>query len=235
MIIASGATVPGRCEATARHMILREAAAPGLCSAGRGAMRRVNDGRRGFSGRHARDLAVPGRRGFAVPVFSRLRVSPVLAFLLAGVILGPCGLGTLADLARRFPMPALQASSWLERILSSLAITDSARIGTMADLGVVFLLFMVGLELSFQRLSRMRRLDTIEWQLVVAATFSMMIVPVLARLGERLARVRKPDTTEAFEPPPRAARARPSSSISGCRWVMSSPPSMPSATSSANC
>ena len=81
--------------------------------------------------------------GIAVPLFHRLRVSPVLGFLIAGVTLGPFGLGHIAS---RFPK------------LSVLAITDTGRLDDIADLGVVFLLFMVGLELSFERLSRLRRL-----------------------------------------------------------------------------
>ncbi len=81
--------------------------------------------------------------GIAVPLFHRLRVSPVLGFLVAGVVLGPFGLGHVAC---RFP------------IVSILAITDTGRLQNIADLGVVFLLFMVGLELSFERLSRLRRL-----------------------------------------------------------------------------
>ena len=81
--------------------------------------------------------------GIAVPLFSRLRVSPVLGFILAGVALGPFGLGHLARV-----VPAL----------SILAIGDARRLDAIAELGVVFLLFMVGLELSFERLSRLRRL-----------------------------------------------------------------------------
>ena len=81
--------------------------------------------------------------GVAVPVFTRLKVSPVLGFLVGGVALGPFGLGAVAAF-----VPAL----------SSLAITETDRIGGLAELGVVFLLFMVGLELSLERLSRLRRL-----------------------------------------------------------------------------
>ncbi|HEX4768091.1 MAG TPA: cation:proton antiporter [Lichenihabitans sp.] len=81
--------------------------------------------------------------GVVVPVFTRLRVSPVLGFLLAGIGLGPFGLGALAHDGP---------------ILAELAITDPARIEGVAEFGVVFLLFMVGLELSFERLSRLRRL-----------------------------------------------------------------------------
>ena len=41
--------------------------------------------------------------GIVVPVFHRLRVSPVLGFLLAGLAIGPYGLARFADL-----LPALQ-------------------------------------------------------------------------------------------------------------------------------
>ncbi len=81
--------------------------------------------------------------GVAVPLFGRLRVSPVLGFLIAGVALGPFGLGHLAR-----AVPALEM----------LAIVDVHRLDGIAELGVVFLLFMVGLELSFERLTRLRRL-----------------------------------------------------------------------------
>jgi CPA2 family monovalent cation:H+ antiporter-2 len=81
--------------------------------------------------------------GLVVPVFHKLRFSPVLGFLFAGVALGPFGFGALA----RF-VPALGA----------LTIGREAHIGTIAEFGVVFLLFMLGLELSFARLSLMRRL-----------------------------------------------------------------------------
>ena len=84
-----------------------------------------------------------GTAGIAVPLFTRLRVSPVLGFLLAGVALGPYGLGTVA---RAVP------------VLAALSIGNSRRLDDIAELGVVFLLFMVGLELSFERLSRLRRL-----------------------------------------------------------------------------
>lgn len=93
--------------------------------------------------------------GVAVPVFSRLRVSPVLGFLLAGILIGPYGLGALAAAARSGESSGAGLAAAL---LSAITITDPRRIGAMAELGVVFLLFMVGLELSFQRLSRMRRL-----------------------------------------------------------------------------
>src|SRR5215469_13856835 len=81
--------------------------------------------------------------GVVAPLFFRLRVSPVLGFLLAGVLLGPYGLGRLAGGAR-----------WL----NALAISNVEAIDHIAAFGVVVLLFTMGLELSFERLRRMRRL-----------------------------------------------------------------------------
>lgn len=81
--------------------------------------------------------------GVVVPVFHRLHVSPVLGFLLAGALLGPFGLGRLA-----------QDYQWL----SLFTISDMAGVSKVADFGLVFLLFMIGLELSWERLARMRLL-----------------------------------------------------------------------------
>ena len=80
--------------------------------------------------------------GVVAPLFFRLRISPVLGYLLAGVALGPYGLGSLD---RRAP--------WL----NALAINVEA-IDKLAAFGVVALLFTMGLELSFERLRLTRRL-----------------------------------------------------------------------------
>jgi len=64
-----------------------------------------------------------------VTVFQRLRSSPILGYLVAGVLIGPDGLGF---------------------------ITDVSSIRALAELGVVFLLFSIGLELSFNRLKVLR-------------------------------------------------------------------------------
>ncbi len=80
--------------------------------------------------------------GVVVPLFRRWKVSPILGFLLAGVVLGPFGLGALA--------PELP---WL----GYLTIDNPAEIAQLAEFGVVFLLFMIGLELSWERLRLMRR------------------------------------------------------------------------------
>lgn len=60
----------------------------------------------------------------------RLRISPVLGYLIGGLILGPSG-------------------------LKLVALEEQVR--AVADLGVVFLLFLIGLELSADRLRALRR------------------------------------------------------------------------------
>jgi monovalent cation:H+ antiporter-2, CPA2 family len=81
--------------------------------------------------------------GIVVPLFKRLRVSPVLGFMAAGVALGPYGLG---GVTQRFP--------WLANV----TVSHPAQIVDTAALGVVFVLFMIGLELSWERLRQMWRL-----------------------------------------------------------------------------
>jgi len=79
--------------------------------------------------------------GVVVPVFHRLRISPVIGFLAAGVAIGPYGL------YRLFP-----PDSWIGVI----TLSEADRVAPLAELGVVFLLFMIGLELSWERLKLMR-------------------------------------------------------------------------------
>jgi CPA2 family monovalent cation:H+ antiporter-2 len=81
--------------------------------------------------------------GVVVPLFSRLKISPVLGFLAAGVLLGPDGLARLAGEA-----------PWL----SWFTIEDRSQIAQLSELGVAFLLFTIGLELSWERLKSMRKL-----------------------------------------------------------------------------
>ncbi|WP_457936709.1 cation:proton antiporter domain-containing protein [Mesorhizobium sp. 10J20-29] len=80
--------------------------------------------------------------GIVIPVLRLARVPAVLGFLLAGVALGPFGIGTLA---KAFPL------------LSYVSIADPAAAEPFAELGVLFLLFLLGLELSFERLWALRR------------------------------------------------------------------------------
>ena len=81
--------------------------------------------------------------GIVVPIFHRLRVSPVLGYLMVGAVIGPYGLGVFAD-----------QLGWL----SYAVIDDLEGVQTLAELGIIFLLFVIGLELSLERLWAMRRL-----------------------------------------------------------------------------
>lgn len=65
-----------------------------------------------------------------VPLFHRMKASPVLGYLAAGALIGPFGLGVVENVHA---------------------------VESLAELGIVFLLFMVGLELSWNRLWQMRR------------------------------------------------------------------------------
>lgn len=88
-------------------------------------------------------LIVLGVAGLAVPLFLRLGVNAVVAFLVMGVLLSPDVMGRLV-----FHVPALE----------SLNIANPENLSHIAELGVVFLLFLIGLELSFERLNTMRRM-----------------------------------------------------------------------------
>jgi monovalent cation:H+ antiporter-2, CPA2 family len=88
-------------------------------------------------------LVVLGTAGILVPILSRLGFSPVLGYLAAGALLGPFGLGSLIQ---SFP------------VLFWFTIGDVKDVAGIAELGIVFLLFLIGLELSLHRLMTMRRL-----------------------------------------------------------------------------
>jgi len=81
--------------------------------------------------------------GIVVPLIHRLRVSPVLGFLIVGIAIGPHGLALF-----------IKDVPWLGYVL----ISDLEGVQALAELGVVFLLFMIGLELSGERLWAMRHL-----------------------------------------------------------------------------
>lgn len=88
-------------------------------------------------------LVVLGAAAVVIPLFHRLRLSPVLGYMLVGLLAGPSGLGALAE---RWPP------------LGLVTITDRARIEPVAELGVVLLMFTIGLEMSWERIRTLRRL-----------------------------------------------------------------------------
>jgi len=80
--------------------------------------------------------------GILIPLLQRFRINQILGFLAVGVLVGPNGIGLWVD---RWP--------WLE----NLTFSRLQGVQSLADLGVIFLMFLIGLELSAQRLISMRR------------------------------------------------------------------------------
>ena len=80
--------------------------------------------------------------GILIPTLQRLRINQVVGFLAAGTLVGPFGLGLLAG-----ELP------WL----AFLTFPRGEGIEMLAEVGVLFLMFMIGLELSAARLWAMRR------------------------------------------------------------------------------
>ncbi|WP_257548424.1 cation:proton antiporter [Sphingopyxis sp. DBS4] len=88
-------------------------------------------------------LVVLGAAGVIIPAFARFRISPVIGFILVGLLVGPSGLGSLTG-----------DYSWLRHV----TIGSAEEIALFAELGIVLLLFSIGLELSFRRLWQLRKL-----------------------------------------------------------------------------
>lgn len=81
--------------------------------------------------------------GVIVPFAKSFRINSVVAFMACGALLGPFGLGGLVS-----SIP----------LLSTITVSSPEALAGPAELGVAFLLFVIGLELSFERLRTMRRL-----------------------------------------------------------------------------
>ena len=88
-------------------------------------------------------LVILGAAGIVIPAFARFRISPVIGFILIGLLVGPSGLG---ELTGEYP--------WLNYV----TISNREAIEPFAEFGIILLLFTIGLELSLRRLWGMRRL-----------------------------------------------------------------------------
>ncbi|MEO0441517.1 MAG: cation:proton antiporter [Pseudomonadota bacterium] len=81
--------------------------------------------------------------GLVVPLVRKAGISAVLGFLFVGLVIGPFGVGRLVG-----ETPVLEL----------MVIADVEGVRRFAELGVIFLLFTIGLELSIAQLWGMRRL-----------------------------------------------------------------------------
>ena len=109
-------------------------------------------------------LIVLGAAAVVIPLFHRLKLSPVLGFILVGLAVGPHGAGRLA-----------QEWPWVRWF----TMTDNDAIGPIAELGVALLMFMIGMEMSPRRLKAMRRfvfvLGPLQMLLCTAAVAGLLL------------------------------------------------------------
>ncbi len=105
--------------------------------------------------------------GILVPAMRFIRIPTVIGFMLAGLALGPFALGHLTD---EFP------------VLQFFSISSPEAALPFAELGVLFLLFLLGVEFSFEKLWALRKVvvGTGGLQAVVSA---MVIAGVAVAFG----------------------------------------------------
>ncbi|TNF65218.1 MAG: sodium:proton exchanger [Gammaproteobacteria bacterium] len=83
-----------------------------------------------------------GIAGVIVPLLHRLKVSPIIGYLICGIIIGPYGLIQFSQL-----------QPWVNYI----SIKNTHTVELIGELGIITLMFMIGLELSLDRLKELRR------------------------------------------------------------------------------
>jgi len=103
-----------------------------------------------------------GIAGLAVPLLQRLRMSSILAYLLCGILIGPYGITLLPT-----------DTSWIDPFV----IREFTTINLLGELGIVALMFMIGLELSLDRLRELKRfvLGLGSAQILVTATAIFLV------------------------------------------------------------
>ena len=124
-------------------------------------------------------LVILGAAGIVIPAFARIRITPIIGFVLIGLLVGPSGLGALAS-----------AHPWLHYV----TISKPEAVTPVAELGIVLLLFSIGLELSFRRLWSMRRIvfgvgaaELVGGAVIIAAGLHVMGQAIPGSIGLGLA------------------------------------------------
>ena len=105
-------------------------------------------------------LVILGAAVFVLLLSSRVRLPPVVGLLLTGVLIGPSGLGL---------------------------VRESDAVEVFAEIGVVFLLFAVGLEFSLERLREIRRAFALGGALQTTLT-TLAVGGIALAAGERPSR-----------------------------------------------
>ncbi|MFZ0430113.1 MAG: cation:proton antiporter [Acidobacteriota bacterium] len=84
-----------------------------------------------------------------VYLFHLLRQSPIIGFLVTGVLVGPSGLGLVSDM-------------------------ETVRL--LAEIGVMLLLFSIGLEFSLRKLAQVRRVVLLSGPIQILATIAVVVL-----------------------------------------------------------
>lgn len=87
-------------------------------------------------------ILIFGIAGLIVPLFNRMHISPVLGFLVCGIILSPNLLQPYAE----------SMGGWGE-----IFVLETENVEILGELGILALLFMIGLELSYEKLAELKR------------------------------------------------------------------------------
>lgn len=80
--------------------------------------------------------------GLVVPLLQRISISPVPGYLICGIIIGPFGIAQFSDI-----------HPWI----AYLSIDEPGTVHVLGEFGIITLMFMIGLELSFDRLKELRQ------------------------------------------------------------------------------
>jgi CPA2 family monovalent cation:H+ antiporter-2 len=118
-----------------------------------------------FGGLATQALVFLAGTALVIPALRRVGLSPIMGFLLIGVLMGPYALGRLGE---TYP--------WL----APFALSNDSVTRFLADLGVVFLLFIIGLEVTLERLWALRRYVFGLGLAQIAATTAAIAIAALA-------------------------------------------------------